>query len=103
MLRDPAGQEVTGVRRKGGAGGGLGSSVRSVGSQTALPNLRLPQSRRRREPYRARRVVHKVLEQKGENSKRVYSTSSWLRGPAMETSTRRRRTSFESAQRVTKN
>lgn len=59
---------------------------------TALPNLRLAQSRRRREPYRASREVHQVLEQRGENSKRVYSTSSWLRGPAMETSTMRRRT-----------
>lgn len=60
-------------------------------ARTALPNLRLPQSRRRRAPYRARREVHKVLEQRGENSKRVYSTSSWLRGPAMETSTVRTR------------
>lgn len=63
-LGDPAGREVTrgGRRKKGGWEVASGRSA-----QTALSNLQLPRSRRLREPYRARREVHRVPEQRGEN------------------------------------
>lgn len=79
-----------GRRRQEARNGGWEVASRSW-ARTTQANPQLPQSRRFREPYRARREVQKVREQRGENSKRVYSTSSWLRGPAMETSTMRRR------------
>lgn len=84
----PGGSGGDGRRRQGDEGR-LGGSVRSLGTDSSARPPAPPTLPPQRAPQRERGVRRK---QKGENSKRDYSTSSWLRGRAVETSTMRRRT-----------
>lgn len=70
---------------------GVGGSVRSVGADSSVkpPTPPVPPPPR---ALQGEEGSPQSAGAEGRKSKRVYSTSSWLRGPAMETSTLRRRT-----------